>query len=210
MSGEIVQERVPVFRGIRKVPDLTRQKHCAAAAASSGGVEMYHIVGITPEANSLEEAFGKKRPVATLKFGKAERKNAYYNLNSSAKDTNVDFVVLGCPHYSIDQIWEMCKLLEGKRIHSNTKLWIFAPRALKDIADRNRYTDIITKAGATLMSDTCPAFGQAFPKGTKVVATDSAKQAHYLPAIMGGQVWFGSQEDCIQAAISGRWRGEIK
>jgi hypothetical protein len=43
------------------------------------------------------------------------------------------------------------------------------------------------------------------PLGTKVVALDSAKQAHYLPAIMGIQAWFGSTKDCIDAAVSGRW-----
>ena len=207
--GEIVQERVPVLYGVQRVPNLARLKHCGAAAASSGGVEMYHIVGITPEAHSLEEAFGNNKPVATLTFGKAEKKEAYDNLNSSAKDTDVDFVVLGCPHYSIEELWEACRLLEGKRVHSNTHLWIFTPRALKDIADRNGYTEIITNAGATLMTDTCPALGRVYPKGTKVAATDSAKQSHYLPAILGFQTWFGSQEDCIQAAISGQWRGEL-
>jgi hypothetical protein len=55
------------------------------------------------------------------------------------------------------------------------------------------------------MTDTCSAFAQAVPLGTKVVALDSAKQAHYLPAIMGIQAWFGSTKDCIDAAVSGRW-----
>ena len=39
-------------------PDLTDLKHFGAAAASSGGVEMYHIVGVTPEAPTVEAAFG--------------------------------------------------------------------------------------------------------------------------------------------------------
>jgi hypothetical protein len=41
-----------------------------------------------------------------------------------------------------------------------------------------------------------------------VAALDSAKQAHYLPAILGVQAWFGSTRDCIQAAVTGRWNGE--
>jgi predicted aconitase len=207
--GELVQERIPVLQGIRRVPNLDKLKHCGAAAASSGGVEMYHIVGITPEARSLQEAFGKEKPEATLKFGKAERKEAYRNLNSSATDANVDFVALGCPHYSIQQLWEVCKLLEGKRVYSDVNLWIFTPRALKDVADRNGYTEIITEAGGILMTDTCPAYGQVRPKGAKVAATDSAKQAHYLPAVLGLQTWFGSQAECIEAAITGQWRGEL-
>ena len=59
------------------------------------------------------------------------------------------------------------------------------------------------------MSDTCPAIGRVLPAGTKVVATDSAKQAHYLPAIIGVQTWFGAVEDCIDAALTGRWSGPL-
>jgi len=208
--GEIVQERIPVLNGIRHFPSFSSLKHFGAAAASSGGVEMFHIVGITPEASSLEEAFGKRPPADILKFGKAERQETYYKLISSATDRNVDFVVLGCPHYSIEQLRQVCLLLKDKYVHSNTNLWIFTPKAIKDIADRNGYTKTISKAGAILMTDTCPALGRVSPKGVKVVATDSAKQAHYLPAIMGFQTWFGSQEDCILAAVSGQWRGELK
>ena len=59
------------------------------------------------------------------------------------------------------------------------------------------------------MTDTCSAFGRVMPKGVKVAAVDSAKQAHYLPAIMGVQAWFGTTADCIQAAITGRWSGQL-
>lgn len=208
--GEMAQDRIPVMKGIRYIPNFSSLKHFGAAAASAGGVEMFHIEGITPEANSLEEAFGKRKPVDTLKFGDVEKHETYYKLISSAKDRNVDFVVLGCPHYSIEQLWQICKLLENKYVHTNTNLWIFVPKAIKNIADRNGYTEIISNAGAIIMTDTCPALGQVSPKGVKVVATDSAKQAHYLPAVMGFQTWFGSQEDCIEAAISGQWRGELR
>jgi predicted aconitase len=208
-AGEVVEEKSPVFDGIRRAPNIARLKHCGAAAASSGGVEIYHVIGHTPEASSLEEAFGGKKPVDTLKFGKAERKMAYDNL-TSARNTDVDFVMLGCPHYTVEQIWNACKLLEGKRVHSNTSLWIFTPRALRDIADRQGLTDIITRAGGYLLADTCPAISHKFPRGARVAATDSAKQAHYMPPILDLPTWFGSQEDCIQAAITGKWRGELK
>jgi predicted aconitase len=208
--GEAVGDRVPVLNGIRHVPNSYRIKHFGAAAASSGGVEMYHIPKITAEAQSLEEALGGKKPRFRCKFGRAERQQAYDRLNVSAKDADVDFIMLGCPHASIEQIWEICKLLKGKRVHSGTNLWIFTPRAIRQLADRNGYTKMITDAGGYLMSDTCPALGQVLPPGTKVVATDSAKQAHYLPAIMGVQCWFGSLEDCVHAAVTGKWSGELR
>ena len=65
--------------------------------------------------------------------------------------------------------------------------------------------DTISKAGGVVMTDTCSAFAQAIPPGTKVAALDSAKQAHYLPAIMNIQAWFGSTRDCIDAAMTGKW-----
>jgi len=205
--GEIVQERIPVLDGIRHLPNLAKLKHFGAAAASSGGVEMYHIPTLTPEARSLEEAFGGKEPQAVLNYGQAERRIACDNLNARNSSNNIDYVMLGCPHYSLDQLWQVCKLLEGRRINANTALWIFTPRALAAVADRNGYTKIIADAGGTLMSDTCSAIGQVLPRGVKVAATDSAKQAHYLPSIMGVPTWFGTMKECIDAAITGRWSG---
>ena len=60
--GEMVGERIPVLDGRLGTPDLVRYKHFGAAAASSGGVEMYHIVGVTPEAPNESAAFGGNRP----------------------------------------------------------------------------------------------------------------------------------------------------
>jgi len=208
--GEMVQEQIPVLRGVRQAPNLARLKHFGAAASSSGGVEMYHVIGVTPEAGSLEGAFGGRRPLATLSYGAGERKLAYERVNSTGRDVHVDFVMLGCPHYSIEQIWEVCQLIEGQRVHPDTQLWIFTPHSIKQVADRNGFSRIITDAGGHLMTDTCSAFGRVMPKGTRVAAVDSAKQAHYLPAIMGVQAWFGTTAECIQAAVSGRWSGALK
>ncbi len=208
--GEVVQERIPVLIGVKHVPNLARLKHFGAAASSSGGVEMYHLVGVTPEARTLEEAFGGQQPKMTFKYGRAERKKAYERVNSTASDTNVDYVMLGCPHYSLEQISEACQLLEGQRIHENCSLWIFTPSAIKQVADQNGYTRIITDAGGYLMTDTCSSVGRVIPKGVRVAAVDSAKQAHYLPAIMGVQAWFGTSAECIQAALTGRWSGGLK
>jgi predicted aconitase len=207
--GEIVQENVPVINNIRHVPNIARLKHHGAAAASSGGVEMYHIMNITPEAHSINQVFGGKKPVSTLKFGRNERKQAYNNL-TSATDDAIDFVMLGCPHYTLEEVGNAARLLENRRVHDNVSLWIFTPKALKTIADREGITDIITQAGAYLMTDTCPCIGRFSPRGAQTAATDSAKHAHYLPAILGLPTWFGSQADCIEAAVTSKWRGELK
>jgi predicted aconitase len=61
-----------------------------------------------------------------------------------------------------------------------------------------------------VFSDTCPAISRYAPKGTRVIATDSAKQAHYLPAILGLPVWFGTVKDCVEAGLTGKWNGALQ
>jgi predicted aconitase len=207
--GDVVQERVPVITGLRATPDLPRLKHFGAAAASSGGVEMYHLVGVTPEAPDLGAAFGGRRPLDTIRYGKAERRRAYEAANATAKNTAVDFVMLGCPHYTLEQIREVCQLIEGRKVSASSALWIFTPRQTKALADQRGYTKIIADAGGYLMSDTCSAMGRLLPKGARIAAADSVKQAHYLPAIMGIECWFGTTADCVDAAVSGHWRGGL-
>jgi len=207
--GDVVQERIPVVTGTSGRPDIVRLKHFGAAASSSGGVEMYHIVGVTPEADSIEVAFGPKRPLETFRYGKDERRCVYDRLNANASDPNVDFVMLGCPHAAIEQLHEAARLLEGKKVSANCNLWIFTSRAVKSQAYEAGIVKTLSDAGAVLLTDTCSAFAQALPPGTKVAALDSAKQVHYLPAILRVQAWFGSTADCINAALTGRWSGDL-
>ncbi|HUZ19426.1 MAG TPA: aconitase X catalytic domain-containing protein [Acidimicrobiales bacterium] len=207
--GEAIEDGIPVIQGISEVPNLVKLKHFGAAASSSGGVELYHIPGMTAEVRTVEEAFGPRRPVETLHFGERERRETYEHLNSTARDRDVDLVMIGCPHATIEQIREVCRLLDGRRIHADSDLWVFTPRAIREVAERSGYAKILRDAGAHLMSDTCPAIGQFLPPDTRVVATDSAKQVHYLPAIMKVQGLFGSTVDCVEAAVTGTWNGGI-
>ena len=207
--GDLVQERVPVVTGIQSTPNLARLKHFGASASSSGGVEMYHLVGITPEAMSVEQAFGGNRPVETWRYDAREKQKTLEKINATGRDTAVDYVMLGCPHYSIEQMWELARAIEGRKVHPDCELWVFTPRSTKALCDQNGYTRIIEAAGGHILSDSCSAMSRATPANTRVVALDSAKQAHYLPAILGVQAWFGSMEDCIEAACTGRWHGGL-
>jgi predicted aconitase len=208
-TGSAVEDAIPVLDGAIADPALIKHKHFGAAAASSGGVEMYHMAGITPEARTIEAAFGGTPRGERFTYGAQERRAIYERLNSIGQSRDVDYVMLGCPHYSVDQLAEAARLLEGRKVHENSNLWIFTSRAVKATAEASGYAAIIRKAGAHLMTDTCSAISQAVPPGTKVAAFDSAKQTHYLPAIMGIEGWFGTTQDCIDAACTGRWEGRL-
>ena len=207
--GDAVQDTIPVLTGNISEQSLIRHTHFGAAAASSGGVEMYHMVGITPEAPTLDVAFGGAAKGERFVYDSAARRRIYDLLNSVGQSEDVDYVMLGCPHYSIEQIAQAAALIEGRKVHENSALWVFTSRAVKATADANGYTKILRDAGAFLMTDTCSAISQAVPKGTKVAALDSAKQVHYLPAMMGIEGKYGTTADCIDAACTGKWRGTL-
>ena len=143
--GDVVEENIPVLTGAIRQADPLRHKHFGAAAASSGGVELYHIVGVTPEARDFGDGARRTEAGGTIQYGHAERRRVYETLNANGRDPNVDFVMLGCPHASIEQFREVARLLDGKKI--KTHLWMFTSRAVKTIADMSGFTKAIEDAG---------------------------------------------------------------
>ena len=99
----------------------------------------------------------------------------------------------------------------GMRISGGSRMVSIGSTApqVKATADASGYTRILSAAGAKLMTDTCSSISQAVPPGTRVAALDSAKQVHYLPAIMGIEGWYGTTADCIDAACTGKWNGRL-
>ncbi len=163
--------RVPTITGI---PDasLENLKSFCASIATYGGVALFHIPGITPEADCYEmpdERFHVSQH--DLDSGKASLTNA------DAEE--VDFVSLGCPHLSLREIQRVAELLEGKRVIK--EFWITTSRPVKGMADRMGYTAVIEAAGAKFATDTCcvvaPIEGRFH-----AMATDSAKACYYAHA----------------------------
>lgn len=208
--GERVQAETPVLVGEYNSPSHVEHKHFGAAAATSGGVELYHVVGETPEAETEAEAFGPNAPEDVLVYDEAARAETYHELNAVGDDRDVDFVMLGCPHYAIEQVRAVARLLDGETLHPDVTLWLFSSRAVREQAAEEGLVEVIEGAGAEMMTDTCSAMSQAVPPGTDVVAMDSAKQTHYLPAFLDVEAWFGTTEDVIDAALTGTWDGELR
>ena len=198
---------VPILTGFK--PEQATQdnfKGMGAAMATSGAVQLYHIEGITPEAcTGLENALVDPKKTEKLTVTDADIKKTYETL-STATDPKVDLIIMGCPHFSLNQLKEVALLLKGKCIKNDVYLWIFIPAGLKELAMARGFGKIIEQAGGILMVDTCPALTQFKPVGVEIVASNSAKQIHYYTAEFPEiRTWFGSVEECIQSAISGRW-----
>lgn len=203
--GWHLRDQIPVIGGMRGPVDPIALKQFGAAVNSSGDVELYHMPGVTAEATSVEHALRGRAPEETLVFTQKDFDSVVAHLNSTATGDDIDFVMIGCPHANLDQVREVARLLEGKKIDSGVRFWIFTPSALREVARRSGWVDTIERAGGRVMADTCPAIGQFVPPGAKRFATDSAKQVHYLPQIMGTEGRFGTTAQCVRAALTGKW-----
>jgi len=123
----------------------------------------------------------------------------------------IDFVSLGCPHYDIDEIKEVANYLEGKKIASRVHFMVWTPYAIKSMADVNRYTDVIEKAGGHIYTSSCPStMGEVFLKNYNGFVLDSFKQAGSLKSEVEKPVYYGDMYRCMDAAISGRWEREYQ
>jgi predicted aconitase len=209
--GEDVHVDVPVLTGTAK-PTTTQYQKLNSAIHTGGAVSMYHIPGATPEAPTIEWALGGKKPKRETMIGDREKelKKAYDELNFHTSD-KVDMVYLGCPHLNIVDLMLLARKLEGKKC--KIPLWLVTAPWLYDVAKNMGYTKIFKDAGATLLGGACLAAMGAVPEGVKNIAVDTAKQAYYITGCYPDddyrlQVCYGSQDDCIDAALTGTWRGE--
>jgi predicted aconitase len=195
----------PVYRGLSPKTTIGAAKNMALSHTWQSGATIFHMVGITPEAPTVEAAFGGRRPKARFTFGGRERDEAYQGL-TSATEKKVDVVCLGCPHCTIEELQDIARLLDGKEVNKDTKLWIGTSRVTKDLAKRIGLVDIIEQAGGIVISDACVTFNPVIALGARVVATN-AGALFMLPVITKGRalVWFGTTVDCVKAAIKGNW-----
>jgi predicted aconitase len=148
-------------------------KSFCASIATYGGAALFHMAGITPEADRYAPPTGT--PTEILAIDQADLDAVTRSLNVATTD-EVDFVSLGCPHLSIHEIARIAELLKGRRV--TKEFWITTARPIKHIADQMGYTRIIEDAGAKFAADTCCVVAPI--KGRfKTLVTDSAKACYY-------------------------------
>jgi len=202
-AGKLAGLGIPVFNGVRR-PSQDEAKQLCAALATSGGVTMCHIAGVTPEAPTLEAAFHGEVPADFVSFTGATLRQTYKSLRDHTGD-EIDAVILGCPHASIREIAEIASLLKNNRVASGVRLWVDTARGTKANADAMGYTKIIEEAGGKILCDTCPTNMRI---AARRIVTHGFKQAHYARNMIGAEVIVASTEACVRAALAGRWLGD--
>ncbi len=201
--GKASLDKIPIIDGISVKPDDDQLKALGAAMASSGGVALFHMVGGTPEAPTLEQAFHGKSPLETLDVTMETLRKSRTELTHTDGD-RLHMVVLGSPHFSLAEYRHLAPLLQGKRKHPDVKFLVTSSRAMTQLAERAGLLDPILEFGAQITVDTCILTTPMLPEEIHYLMTNSAKFAYYSPGLLGKKITFGSLEDCVQSAISGR------
>lgn len=200
MMGKKIGKGIPVFTGLP--PQINREdlRNLGAELNTSGAYDMYHIVGFTPEAPTMKEAFGGKEPLRKVIITEEDMKRQLDTISLSG-DREIDFAMFGCPHFTLEEVKHIAGRIQGTKLKK--EMWILTSSHVKEMADRMGLTETIEYAGGYIVPDTCPdqpCWGHL--KG-KIGITESPKCAYY-PQRRGIHFVIRDLDTCIAAALTGK------
>ena len=153
-------------------------------------------------------ALAGQEPQGTIIISQEEYDKSFDNICEKGSG-DIQRVILGCPHYSLEEIKETADYLKGKKITEDVTVWIWTDISTQAMADASGYTKTINEAGAQLFNSACPlVIGRNCLDDINGLATDGAKQAHYIRSDIDARVYYGTREQCLDAAVRGKWEGE--
>jgi predicted aconitase len=207
LVGERAGDRIPAIEGIPPDAEVDSLKGFSAAAASSGPIGLFHLVGVTPEARTLELCLKGTHPRKVLEITPGMLRDAEERL-WTAKGPKADLVAIGCPHFSFTESRELARLLEGQKVHHSMAFWVFTSRTVFEWIKGCGILGDLQQAGVKVFTDGCPLEYPNREWDFTVLMTNSAKLANYCYSRTGLAVAYGSLEDCVKTAVQGRiWRG---
>ena len=203
--GRSVGASTCVIDGIEQATE-DQLKALGAAAASSGAVAMFHMVGVTPEATTLATAFGGQPPERIIDIGPRELALAMSGLTSATTKT-LGAVSIGTPHFSYSEFARLRALLAQRVVSPTIEFFVSTGRDTLARIDGEGWGMELRDCGVQLLTDTCTYITPILSGRPGAVMTNSAKWAWYAPNNLGYDVVFGSLEECVESAVLGSvWR----
>lgn len=201
LIGKRAGDFVVAINGLSGFASEDRLKALGAAAASFGAIALFHVVGETPEAPTLDIACQGREPDAVINIDMGDIKDGL-SLLSTATEGEVDAVGIGSPHLSFEEFELLFKALKGRR--SRLPFYANTGRHVVAKLEAGGYLDALDAAGITLIADTCIVATPIIEKKGGVLMTNSGKFANYAPGNIGYDVLYGSLTDCVETAVAGK------
>ncbi|OQY43303.1 MAG: hypothetical protein B6240_12715 [Desulfobacteraceae bacterium 4572_87] len=148
--------RIPAVLNLPQPLSNEAAKLLTACASPGMNDPMLHLVGLSPESLTLEDAFDGNVPkeVEKIRLTLNDVKEMYETL-CSAKNDKVDIVHVGCPHLTYQEIREVARLVEGKKVNDNVYLWVQTDTPTYYMAHHYGEAKIIEAAGGKIFHSTC-------------------------------------------------------
>lgn len=206
LVGKIAGALVPVIVGLPSDTSEDELKALGASAASSGAVALFHAVGITPEAPTLDAALQGRSPLGTVEVPLADLDEIRRTLNHGQEGDALVAVSLGTPHFSLAEFFRLAELLDRFDRKPKVDFYVNTSRfILWELAERGLDRQF-EERGIQIVVDTCTYITPVMKKLTGLVMTNSGKWASYAPANIGVTVAYGSMSECVQSAFEGKVR----
>lgn len=188
---------VPVLEGLSTPLHEDWLYGFSASLAAHSTAAMFHIVGVTPEAPDLGAVFPQGVPPAV------EVNNRDLELEQARwerPESPPDYVVIGCPHASLEQLREVAGLVAGARVRAGTQFLLHTSQDVREAARAGGELARLEQAGVRVSADTCMYVSLSrYPAGARVL-TDSAKMA-FLLSTRGLRPALASAQECVRAAF---------
>ncbi len=144
---------VPVFHGYHRAPTADELKHLGAALASYGSMGMFHFVGVTPEAPSLEAALGGRRAAERLAVTDEDLARVYAGYGPGDGDARL--VVFSGPQQSLLEMKRLASLFEGRKVKEGSSCFVTTNGAVLAQARALGYAKALEDAGVTILEGVC-------------------------------------------------------
>ena len=199
--GLEIGREIPLIVGLPPTVTRDQLKALGASAASTGAVALFHVLGVTPEAPTLDAVISKDGPVRQIALKPDMVRRALGRLTTADAAEQIDAVAVGSPHFSITEFEALLKLIRGRCF----AIPFYACTARDTLRDLERRGDlhVLREAGVEIVADTCVVVTPILPESGSVLMTNSGKFAHYGPSNTGYDVVYGSLEDCVESALTG-------
>jgi predicted aconitase len=206
LIGTRTGAKIPVIKGLYKNATSDNLKALGAAAASSGSVSLFHAVGITPEAKTVEQAFHGDEPEQAIEISPSDIEQARKDLSTCEPKEKVDMVVLGCPHFSYDEFCELARHIQQQgsvKVSDDVDFIVKSSRASYALIQNTEMLTLFEEFGIKITLDTCVFHTPIVGDNIKTLMTNSGKCAYYAPGELGVKVAFGTMEQCVRSAVKG-------
>ena len=188
--GEIAGNKIPVIEGLKNISN-DQIKNLGAASAASGAVALIHVLGVTPEARNVDDAFQNDKPeeIVEIDQGMLKEMREKYSTEWDASTKNI---AIGCPQLSKEEVISVLKKIEGKKVREDLHIWICCCEGVKDFVYNSEYNKILNDSGMKITA-ACPLLAPL----PRPYMTNSGKSCVYSNAT------YRDIDICIKTATEG-------